>query len=117
EGRPTICDGSRTYLGDSVHVLNVLRQRLPGKAALVFTSPPYFRVTNYHYDQWLRLWLLGEAPNDDRKPGAHRAKFEGARVNASLLPRCVFASRSDCKPQGDNLCTNESRGDNVQDYT
>ena len=32
------------------------------KADLVFTSPPYCGVTNYRYDNWIRLWLLGEGP-------------------------------------------------------
>lgn len=26
---------------------------------LIFTSPPYYDVTNYFYDQWIRIWLLG----------------------------------------------------------
>jgi len=29
------------------------------KVRLVVTSPPYFNVTNYEEDQWLRLWFLG----------------------------------------------------------
>ena len=29
----------------------------------VITSPPYFDVTNYAEDQWLRLWFLGGPPN------------------------------------------------------
>jgi hypothetical protein len=26
---------------------------------LVITSPPYLDITDYHEDQWLRLWFLG----------------------------------------------------------
>ena len=29
------------------------------RVTLVVTSPPYLDITNYHEDQWLRLWLLG----------------------------------------------------------
>ena len=29
---------------------------------LVITSPPYLDITDYHEDQWLRLWFLGGAP-------------------------------------------------------
>ena len=29
------------------------------KVKLVVTSPPYLDITDYHEDQWLRLWLLG----------------------------------------------------------
>jgi len=32
------------------------------KIAAVVTSPPYFNVTNYEEDQWLRLWFLGHKP-------------------------------------------------------
>lgn len=32
------------------------------KVKLVITSPPYLDITDYHEDQWLRLWLLGGAP-------------------------------------------------------
>lgn len=28
------------------------------KYSLLFTSPPYQSVVDYHADQWLRLWLL-----------------------------------------------------------
>lgn len=36
------------------------------RVKLVITSPPYLDITDYHEDQWLRLWLLG----GDRKPRA-----------------------------------------------
>ena len=29
----------------------------------VITSPPYFDVTNFEEDQWLRLWFLGGNPH------------------------------------------------------
>ena len=70
------------YLRDSVERIPELgREMRRGKfkpAKLLLTSPPYLGVTNYHYDQWLRLWLLGGAPNALRPAdsGAHRGKFE-----------------------------------------
>jgi hypothetical protein len=30
-----------------------------GRVKLVITSPPYLDITDYHEDQWLRLWFLG----------------------------------------------------------
>ena len=30
-----------------------------GRVKLVVTSPPYLDITDYHEDQWLRLWFLG----------------------------------------------------------
>lgn len=62
----------------------------PRRAGLLFTSPPYYGLTNYHYGQWLRLWLLEEAPNARRKPGRHRARFENREKYERLL-RTVFS--------------------------
>jgi hypothetical protein len=87
-GRPATVD-SRVYLGDSTHHLTGLRTAAarcaPEGAHLLFTSPPYRGVTNYHYDQWLRLWLLGgsESPNGHRTK--HRGKFDGAEDYRNLL--------------------------------
>ena len=39
--------------------LPLMTDRFPGKVRCVITSPPYFDVTNFEEDQWLRLWLLG----------------------------------------------------------
>jgi len=33
-----------------------------GPIRCVITSPPYFNVTSFEEDQWLRLWFLGGAP-------------------------------------------------------
>jgi len=53
--RPTI------LLGDSRKALR--RSPAAFKADLILTSPPYCGVTNYRYDNWIRLWLLGEGPS------------------------------------------------------
>lgn len=34
-----------------------------GQIRAIITSPPYFDVTNYEEDQWLRLWFLGYPPH------------------------------------------------------
>jgi len=36
-------------------MLRAYRERV----RLVITSPPYLDITDYHEDQWLRLWFLG----------------------------------------------------------
>ena len=66
-------------LGD-VRTAGELFSDLAGRVRLVVTSPPYYDVTNYEEDQWLRLWFLGGKPyptydeygGDDR----HRDKSE-----------------------------------------
>jgi len=50
----------RISLGDNRRSLRNLKRDF--NADLIFTSPPYHGVTNYRYDNWIRLWLLGEGP-------------------------------------------------------
>ncbi len=40
-----------------------VRTMLPKEIACAITSPPYFNVTSFEEDQWLRLWFLGGAPH------------------------------------------------------
>ncbi len=47
---------SRILLGDARTELNRLQSV---KANLLITSPPYKGITNYEYDNWIRLWMLG----------------------------------------------------------
>lgn len=87
---------SEMYLGNSEEYLSqicheVRRQRKTVR--LLFTSPPYFGLANYHYDQWLRLWLLGGQPTARRQPGFQdiKGRFENAERYTSLL-RNVFSA-------------------------
>ena len=70
KGTPRGLSG-RMYLGNSIEKLERLRQAIEdgsrAKANVLFTSPPYRAITNYHYDQWLRLWLLGGPPRSCKK--------------------------------------------------
>ncbi len=87
-GRPTL-RGSRVFLGDSVRRLSILGREAKVEARLLFTSPPYCGVTNYHYDQWLRLWLLGGSPKPRAAGNSSRGRFWGAEAYEALL-RDVF---------------------------
>lgn len=90
---------SRVYLGNSLHILPRLEQNmLDGKLAkskLLITSPPYHNVTNYYYDQWLRIWLLG-APEHPATSVSNRygGKFSNERQYRQLL-EAAFAK---CRP-------------------
>lgn len=90
KGRPNF-QGGRMYLGDSVRKLEGLRQKVEkglfAKASLLFTSPPYYAITNYHYDQWLRLWLLGGPPHALRNGNGCGGKFEARESYRALLDR------------------------------
>jgi hypothetical protein len=50
----------RVVEGD-VRRAGTLLRAYKDKVKLVITSPPYLDITDYHEDQWLRLWLLGGA--------------------------------------------------------
>lgn len=50
------------------------RVELREKVRCVITSPPYFDVTSYTEDQWLRLWFLGGAPKPEKMRGEERTQ-------------------------------------------
>jgi DNA methylase len=81
----------RIYLGDCQAILSRWENQPPEtKAKLLLTSPPYYGVTNYFYDQWLRLWLLG-GPEKPQSPGdSSKRKFENKQDYVAML-RHVFA--------------------------
>jgi hypothetical protein len=56
-GIPTGAE-SRVIMGDARTVLPRARR----KFSMLLTSPPYYDVTNYRLDNWIRLWMLGEEP-------------------------------------------------------
>lgn len=48
----------RVVEGDARRASKLLRP-YRGRVRLIVTSPPYLDITDYHEDQWLRLWFLG----------------------------------------------------------
>jgi hypothetical protein len=48
----------RVVEGDARRAFTMLRA-YKERVRLVITSPPYLDITDYHEDQWLRLWFLG----------------------------------------------------------
>jgi hypothetical protein len=87
KGLPEI-EESQVYLGDSTRVLRHVSRYWsahPKPINLLLTSPPYYGITDYHYDQWLRLWLLGNRPTARRVGGLHKGKFENKQQYRQLL--------------------------------
>lgn len=82
-------NGSEIFLGNSITILPTLEQHLREKevpkAKLILTSPPYFGVTNYHYDQWLRLWVLGYEADAYVKRGPYEGRFTNPDQYRKLL--------------------------------
>ena len=92
------CEDSTVYLGNSVTILprvaaRIAQRKLP-KAKLLFTSPPYYGITNYHYDQWLRLWLLGGPPHARLNGNGRKGKFEHREHYGDLLREVVLQAKS-----------------------
>ncbi|NVJ15703.1 DNA methyltransferase [Myxococcus sp. AM010] len=121
KGRPSTAK-CWVYLRDSVERLPELKRELrEGKfkpVRLLLTSPPYYGVTNYHYDQWLRLWLLGGAPNARRPAGAgdHRDKFENLEKYRRLLVR-VFEGASALLDKKSSVYVRTDRRELTRDVT
>lgn len=92
KGQPDFHHG-RVFLGDSVEKIGRLPRTLTSLGAdsvnLLLTSPPYCGITNYHYDQWLRLWLLGGPDHPSPTLGPNQGKFVDQQKYRALL-RNVF---------------------------
>ncbi|MBI3530611.1 MAG: site-specific DNA-methyltransferase [Betaproteobacteria bacterium] len=86
-GTPQFSD-SKVRLGDSVEVLTELARRRE-RFDLLLTSPPYYAVVNYHYDQWLRLWLLGGRSRPVKSKHMSRGGFENM-IDYQVLLHRVF---------------------------
>jgi hypothetical protein len=60
-------EGRATILNIDMRDLPRQSNKIDGAISCVVTSPPYFDVTNYAEDQWLRLWFLGGPPEPRRQ--------------------------------------------------
>lgn len=95
KGKPNLKNG-KFLLGDSTIKLNNLLRRSKNqnfKFKLLFTSPPYYSVTDYYADQWLRLWLLGGSTEPKRMDDKHKNRFISKSDYFDLLDK-VFGDCS-----------------------
>jgi hypothetical protein len=87
---------SKILLGDCISLLPKLRKDIDNsshnKVNLLFTSPPYCGITDYHYDQWLRLWLLGYSSTATKSLGRHRGKFTSQQQYRILLEKTFMGA-------------------------
>lgn len=89
--------------GDSTTQLPRLARKLAlgevKRFDLLFTSPPYFGVTNYNYDQWLRYWMLGGDEKPIRTRGIWQSRFEDRnryrRLLEQVFARCASLMKDD----------------------
>lgn len=85
KGVPVKKAEAKVLFGDA---RNVLEAHADFYADFILTSPPYCGVTNYEYDNWIRLWMLGGECSP--KVGAAK-KFKNRKDYTELL-RGVFGS-------------------------
>lgn len=103
KGIPDLTRSASVLLGDSTQLLTTVwkevRQARRAPFDVLFTSPPYFAVTNYHYDQWLRLWMLGGASRPEAQRGQWAKRFENqqdyVRLITGVFASCAEVMRSD----------------------
>jgi hypothetical protein len=78
---------SDLFLADSRQLLSYIPNQLKIEKpfTLLFTSPPYIGISDYHRDQWLRLWMLGGPPIAARHPDKHRRDFASIADYTALL--------------------------------
>lgn len=87
KGTPKIADSSILY-GDSTTELEKITRRAKDaeiKFSLLFTSPPYWSITDYYADQWLRLWMLGESAIPKSNTHKHKGRFGSKLEYYNLL--------------------------------
>jgi len=88
KGRPNLTNNSKVRWGDSSILLpHIMEDNIKDhiRYSLLFTSPPYCSITNYHADQWLRLWLLGYSEKPQLRKEKHKGRFVDKQGYYNLL--------------------------------
>jgi hypothetical protein len=96
-GAPDFSDAV-IFRSDSLRKLPELRDKRQ-RFDLLFTSPPYFSVANYHTDQWLRLWMLGGAGRPKKERHISTGSF-GNFIRYQQLLMGVFERAAEVLKKG-----------------
>jgi hypothetical protein len=80
---------SLAILGDSTSDMNAVAPLAPYH--LLLTSPPYYKIINYNYDQWIRRWMLGGPEFPVFSAGKHQSTFGDQKQYQELLNK-VFSN-------------------------
>lgn len=77
KGTPNVSESAVVFGDSSNQLINISERAIQNdiKFSLLFTSPPYYSITDYHADQWLRLWLLGGSENPQSLKDKHKGRF------------------------------------------
>jgi DNA methylase len=118
KGKPTNVD-SRILFGDSTIELNKIVTRANDndiRFSLLFTSPPYCDVTDYHNDQWLRLWLMGGSEIPEYNNEKHKGRFSSKPDYYELLDS-VFGQCSRMMADQSTIYVRTDKRDYTHDIT
>jgi len=87
KGIPNISESAVIFGDSSNELIFILNRAIKNdiKFSLLFTSPPYYSITNYYADQWLRLWLLGGSENPQSLKDKHKGRFVNKSDYYNLL--------------------------------
>lgn len=96
KGVPELHEGE-IILGDSTREIRRIEDRIAQglipRFDLLFTSPPYFAISNYFKDQWLRLWMLGgpdrPASNGNKAYTRFESKIAYRRLLETVFEECA----------------------------
>ncbi len=92
KGTPSIDYDVNIVLGESAHELKSSCELRRNRFSLLFTSPPYYSITNYHADQWLRLWLLGGGDTRKKQISKNQGGFTDKNHYYNLLDKVFYSS-------------------------
>jgi DNA modification methylase len=83
---------AKVYLADSTKKMSEIvkeSEQKEIKYSLLFTSPPYHSVVDYHADQWLRLWMLKEDKSEDRFKKRFNSKEDYEYLLDNVFGKCA----------------------------
>jgi len=87
KGIPVKRATAKAILGDARELLPTEKRF---KADFVLTSPPYCGVTNYEYDNWIRLWMLG---GPSLPSFSHTARYQDKQKYRELIDGVFSATQ------------------------
>ena len=95
-GKPNTSN-AKVFLNDSTkklpHLARDIQKGLWPRVKLLMTSPPYHNVTNYYYDQWIRLWLLGGPEHPGKNGNRYGGKFSNHTRYRQLLTKVFVEAK------------------------
>lgn len=87
KGTPKVTKSTVVFGDSTIELKKIVNRSIYNdiKFSLLFTSPPYYSITDYHADQWLRLWMLGGSETPKKINEKHKGRFIDKEQYYNLL--------------------------------